>query len=140
MTTASLRRLGLYCGIASPVLWLAVFAAVGGIQPDFPPLTHYISELAARDSSTETLMRSVAFGFTGLLYLGFAAALLSIFPRGWMFAVAALLIALDGVGRMGAGIFPCDARCIRVSGDQDLHKVFATIGFLSGISAAILCG
>jgi hypothetical membrane protein len=136
----SLRRLGLYCGIASPVLWLGLIAVVGSLQPDFNHLTHYISELAARGSSTEALMRVVAFGSTGFLYLGFAAALLSIFPRGWMFAVAALLVGMDGIGRMGAGVFPCDLGCIRVSGDQDLHKLFATIGFLSGIMAAMLWG
>jgi hypothetical membrane protein len=140
VTPASLPRLGLYCGIASPVLWLGLIAVVGSVQPGFNHLTHYISELAARGSSTEALMRSVAFGFTGFLYLGFAAALLSIFPRGWMFAVAALLVALDGIGRMGAGVFPCDSGCVRVSGDQDLHKLFATVGFLAGISAAILWG
>jgi hypothetical membrane protein len=140
MTAASLRRLGLYCGIASPVLWLGLIAVVGSVRPDFNHLTHYISELAARGSSTEALMRGVAFGFTGFLYLGFAAALLSIFPRGWMFAVAAVLIGVDGIGRMGAGVFPCDPGCIRVSGLQDLHKLFATIGFLAGILAAILWG
>src|SRR5262249_40481627 len=98
MTRVSLRRLGLWCGIASPVLWLGLIAVVGSRQPGFNQLTHYISELAARGSSTEALMRGLAFGFTGFLYLGFAAALLSLFPRGWMFAVAALLVALDGIG------------------------------------------
>jgi hypothetical membrane protein len=140
MTPASLRRLGLYCGIASPVLWLGLIAVAGSLHPDFNHLTHYVSELAGRGSSTEALMRDVAFGFSGFLYLGFAAALLSIFPREWMFAVAALLVGVEGIGRMGAGVFPCDPGCIRVSGDQDLHKLFATIGFFAGILAAILWG
>jgi len=47
---------------------------------------------------------------------------------------------VEGIGRMGAGVFPCDPGCIRVSGDQDLHKLFATIGFFAGILAAILWG
>jgi hypothetical membrane protein len=140
MTTASLRRLGLYCGIASPVLWLGLIAVVGSVQPAFNHLTHYISELAARGSSSEALMRLVAFGLTGFLYLGLAAALLGTFPRRCMFTVAALLVGVEGIGRMGAGVFPCDPACIRVSGDQDLHRLFATAGFLAGIFAAILWG
>jgi len=134
------RRLGLYCGIVSPVLWLGLIAVAGTLRPDFNHVTHYVSELAARGSSAEALMRGAAFVFTGFLYLGFAASLLGIFRPGWTFAIAALLIALDGLGRMGAGVFPCDPGCVRVSADQDLHKLFATIGFFSGILAAILWG
>ena len=134
------RKLGLYCGIVSPVLWLALIAIAGALRPDFSHLTHYISELGERGSSTETLMRGAAFGFTGFLYVCFALGLLATFRHGWMFTAASLLIALDGIGRMGAGLFPCDPGCVRVTETQDLHKLFATVGFSSGILAAILWG
>src|SRR5262245_12075011 len=134
------RKLGLYCGIVSPVLWLALLAIAGALRPDFSPLTHFISELGARGSSTESLTRGAAFGLTGFLYVCFAISLRATFRHGWMFAVACFLIALEGIGRMGAGIFPCDPGCVRVTATQDLHKLFATVGFLSGILAAILWG
>jgi hypothetical membrane protein len=136
----SLRRLGLYCGIASPVLWLGLIAIAGALRPGFSHATQFISELGERGSSTEAMMRGGGFVFTGLLYLGFAAGLLATLRRGWMITVASLLIAVDGIGRMGAGVFPCDPGCVGVSATQDLHKLFATIGFCSGILAAILWG
>ncbi len=136
----SLRKLGLYCGIASPVLWLGLIAFAGALRPDFSHVTHYISELGERGSATEVLMRGAAFGFTGFLYPCFAAALSATIRRGWLVTIGCLLIALEGIGRMGAGVFPCDPGCVRISETQDLHKLFATIGFCSGILATILWG
>lgn len=85
-------------------------------------------------------MRYAAFGFTGLLYLGFAAALLASFRDGWLSALGAALIGLEGVGRIGAGVFACDPGCEGLSSSQELHRLFATLGFLSGILAAIAWG
>ena len=135
-----LRKFGLYCGIISPILWLALIATAGALRPDFSHFTDYISELGERGNSTEALMRYGAFGFTGFLYLCFAGALLATFQDGWLPRAAALLIALDGVGRIGAGVFPCDPGCVHVSPGPDLHRLFATIGFSSGILAAFLWG
>ena len=136
----SLRRSALYCGIISPILWLALIATAGALRPDFSHVTQYISELAERGSTTEALMRYGAFLFTGFLYLCFAGALLATIREGWLWKAAALLIAMDGVGRMGAGVFPCDPGCVQVSAGPDLHKLFATIGFCSGILATFVCG
>ena len=133
-----LGRLGLYCGIVSPIVWLALIAAAGAARPDFNHVTHYISELGERGSATEAVIRYGAFVFTGSLYVCFAGALLTTFRSGWMQAIAALLIALDGIGRMGAGVFPCDPGCIQISTGPNFHKIFATIGFCSGILAALL--
>lgn len=136
----SLRKLGLYCGIASPVLWLGLIAFAGALRPDFSHLTNYISELGERGSATEAWVRGAAFEFTGFLYLCFAAAVLSTLQRGPAVTIACLLIALEGIGRMGAGVFPCDPGCVQVSETQALHRLFATVGFCSGILAAILWG
>lgn len=46
--------------------------------------------------------------------------------------VAAGLIALDGVGRMGAGVFACDPGCGGHSLDQELHHTFGHRGFPLG--------
>ena len=54
--------------------------------------------------------------------------------------VAAGLIALDGVGRMDAGVFACDPGCGGHSLDQELHHTLATVGFLSGALSAITWG
>ena len=52
--------------------------------------------------------------------------------------VAAGLIALDGVGRMDAGVFACDPGCGGHSLDQELHHTLATVGFLSGALILLL--
>ena len=134
----SWQRLGLFGGLLSPLLWLGLIAAAGAITPHFDHATHYISELAARGSATEMWMRVAAFGFTGFLYVCFAAALSATMPRTWVVLMACALIAVEGFGRMGAGVFACDPGCVRMSSTQDLHKLFATIGFVSGIIAALV--
>ena len=136
----SLRRLGILCGILGPLLWLSLIGMAGAMRPEFNHITHYISELGERGSSTEFMMRYAAFGFTGLLYLYFASALLATFRVGWSATLAAGLIGLEGLGRMGAGVFACDPGCAGLSLSQELHRLFAAIGFLSGILAAIAWG
>ena len=136
----SLRRLGILCGILAPLLWLSLIALAGATRPGFSHVTHYISELGERGSSTEVLVRYAAFGFTGFLYVCFAAALLATFRDGWSPALAAALIGLDGLGRLGAGVFACDPGCTGLSSSQELHHLFATVGFSSGILAAIAWG
>ena len=136
----SLRRLGIVCGILGPLLWLSLIGLAGAMRPEFSHITHYISELGERGSSTEYLMRYVAFGFTGFLYIGFAAALPATFRYGWHSTLAAGLIGLDGLGRIGAGVFACDPGCGGLSSNQELHRLFATFGFSSGILAAIAWG
>jgi len=128
------------CGILAPVLWLSLIGLAGAMRPEFSHVTHYISELGERGSSTEFLMRYAGFEFTGLLYVCFAAALLATFRDGWFSALAAGLIGLDGLGRIGAGVFACDPGCGGLSANQELHHLFATVGFSSGILAAIAWG
>jgi hypothetical membrane protein len=136
----SLRRFGIVCGILSPLLWLSLIGVAGAMRPEFNHITHYISELGERGSSTEFMMRIAAFGLTGFLYVCFASTLLTTFRDGWCSMLAAGLIGLDGLGRMGAGVFACDPGCEGLSMNQELHRLFATLGFLSGILAAIAWG
>jgi len=136
----SLQRLGLFGGLLAPILWLGLIATAGAITPHFDHTTHYISELAAHGSATETWMRVAAFGFTGFLYVCFATGLSATMQRTWVVLMACALIAVEGVGRIGAGVFACDPGCVRVSSTQDVHKLFATIGFVSGIIAALVWG
>jgi hypothetical membrane protein len=151
-----LLRAGLRCGIVSPVVWLAVLGAAMLARPGFSPVTDYISELGEAGSTTELFVRYAGFEFTGLLYIVFAiaAAVLLLNDAGaaalvgpqsrpthslWA-VIAALLIALDGIGRIGAGVYPCDLGCQSVSATQELHRLFATVGFCSGVLAALAWG
>ena len=133
-------KLGLLCGIVSPLLSLTLIGIAGALRPGFNPVTQYISELGERGSSTEILMRYVAFESTGFLYLCFALALTANCKHSRLSRLAAYLIALDGLGRIGAGVFPCDPGCVGLSSSQNLHHLFATLGFCSGILATVVWG
>jgi len=137
----NLRTFGILCGIIGPLSWLSLIAVTGAMRPGFSHITQYISELAERGSSTEYMMRYAAFEFTGFLYLCFASALPTTFrDGGWRSALAAALIGLDGLGRIGAGVFACDPGCGGLSSSQELHRMFATVGFLSAILATLAWG
>ena len=56
----SLRQIGIACGILSPLLWLSLIGIAGAMRPEFNHITHYISELGERGSSTEFMMRIAA--------------------------------------------------------------------------------
>jgi hypothetical membrane protein len=135
-----LLRAGLWCGIVSPIVWLAVLGSAMLARPAFSPVTDFISELGEAGSTTEQFVRYAGFEFTGLLYIVFAIAVAALVRDGAWSAVAALLIALDGIGRIGAGVYPCDLGCESVSATQALHRLFATVGFCSGVLAAFAWG
>jgi hypothetical protein len=135
-----IRRLGLRCGLVAPILWVGLIAAGDIYRVDINPITDFISELGERGSPTEAVLRYGGFIFTGLLYLCLAAALPAATSPRWKAVIVAVFIALDGIGRAGAGAYPCDPGCESLSRDQELHRLFATIGFCSGILGALAAG
>lgn len=136
----SIKNLGILCGILAPLLWQSLIGIAGAMRPGFSHVAQYISELGELGSPTEAMMRYVAFEFTGFLYLCFASTLWVTFRNRWITQMATCLIALDGIGRIGAGAFPCDPGCVGFSLSQDLHRMFATVGFVSGALATIAWG
>lgn len=137
-----LYKIGVLCGILAPVLWASAIILCGSRRPEYSHLTQYISELGERGSSTEILMRYLGFVPTGLMHLAFAASLYATFRGSRLSTIAAMLLALNGLGRIVAGLFPCEAGCAgpRVLLSQKLHTLAAGVGFLSLIGAAILWG
>jgi len=135
-----MRRLALVGGVVAPVLWIALIGVAGAMRPEFSHVRDYISELGEHGSRTEWLMRLGGFGFTGLLYVVFAAALPA-FARGRRLALCgAVLLALDGFGRIGAGVYACEPGCAGETQGQQLHHLFALLGFGSGVLAALAWG
>lgn len=136
-------RIGLLCGVLAPVLWAAVIIIAGELRPGFDHVGQYISELGERGSSTAIFMRYGGFVATGLLHIGYAAAfyatLARLTGRPRLTLLVAVLIALNGLGRIGAGIFACEPGCAAPEVlDQRLHGLSATIAFLAIAAAALL--
>ncbi|MGH8864250.1 MAG: DUF998 domain-containing protein, partial [Burkholderiales bacterium] len=111
------------CGILAPVLWALVIIFCGGLRPEYSHLTQYISELGERGGSTEFIMRYAAFVPTGLMHMAFAAFLYVAFKGSPLATIAAMLLAINGIARLVAGMFPCEIGCAlpRLLLSQKLH-------------------
>lgn len=138
----TLCRIGNLCGMLAPVLWASLIVYCGSVRPEFSHLTQYISELGERGSSTELIMRYAAFVPTGLMHMAFAAFLYAAFRGERLTALAAILVAVNGVARIGAGLFPCEPGCAgpKLLLSQQLHTLSAGAGFFGMIGATILWG
>lgn len=143
VAVSPLVRVGLGCGLLAPLLWAAVIVIAGEMRPGFDHLQQYISELGERGSATGPLMRYGGFVATGLLHLAYAAAFYSavtaIARRRGLALLVAVLIAGNGLGRIGAGLFACEPGCAApLVLSQRLHSLAASFAFLSIAAAALL--
>lgn len=135
----TLRAAGLRAGLLAPIVWIGLIAVGDIVRADIDPVVDFISELGERGSSTEWLLRAGGFIGTGLLLMVFGVAVPTARP-GWSAFIVGGFVILDGIGRAGAGVYPCDAGCNGETASQALHRLFATIGFVSGILAALAAG
>ena len=138
-------RAGLWCGVAAPILWATVIIVAGELRPGFDHVGQYISELGERGSSHSAFMRLAGFAATGLMHICYAvafyAAVRRMSGRTRLALLVAVLVALDGAGRIGAGLFSCEPGCRGPdTAAQHLHHLSATVAFLSIASAACLGG
>lgn len=139
----SMIRAGLFCGLVAPLLWAAAIILAGELHPGFDHVSQYISELGERGSSSAMLMRVGGFVGSGLLIVGYAAAfhatMARVSDRPRLALLVAVLVALDGIGRIGAGIFSCEPGCAAPEVlSQRLHSLSATLAFLALAAAALL--
>ena len=140
---AKIIRAALLCGVVAPVLWGVAIVLAGAMRPGFDHVGQYISELGERGSAHADIMRFGGFMATGFMHvayaLGFYATLTRLSGRHRLTLLVAGLIACDGLGRVGAGVFACEPGCAapHVLG-QRLHSLSASIAFLSIAAAASL--
>jgi hypothetical protein len=83
------------------------------------------------------------FYTTGVLYLLFGATLIATDEtRNPYRRVAASLIIIAGIARLGTGLFPCEAGCVALEGSIDhiWHHIFARIGYGSLTFACLAWG
>jgi hypothetical membrane protein len=137
--SSGLFKLGILCGVLAPLLWVTGIVLCGTLRPGYSHFAQYISELGERGSSTEVLMRYGAFVPTGLMHLAFAGALATRFRSSRLGVLAAILLGLNGLARIGAGFFPCEVGCEETgSFGQRMHSLSAAVGFLALVVSAVL--
>lgn len=137
-----LYKAGNLCGTLAPLLWAAAIIFCASLRPEYSHFTQYISELGERGSSTEFIMRYAGFLPTGLMHMAFAAFLYFAFRGGRLAMIAATLLAINGLARIGAGLFPCEPGCVgpKLLLSQQLHSLSAGIGFFALIGASVTWG
>lgn len=126
-------------GIVAPLLWAAAVIYCGAVRPGYNPVTQYASELAERGSSTESVMRILAFYLPGVLTVMFGVLLLT--RSGSVGLPVAVLLIINGALRLTAGSFPCNPGC-PVPGSsvsQIVHNVAGTLNGTTLLAAAFLC-
>jgi len=137
-----IKRVGLISGIIAPWWWAGMIALCASLWPHYDHTQQFISELGAHGSPTQTLMVWGGFYVTGVLYALFGAALLLTNPQQKLAQVAALVIVLAGIARLGTGYFSCEAGCNDVAGSIDhlWHHIFARAGYGSLVLSTLLWG
>ena len=138
----TLYKVGNLCGMLAPVLWASAIVFCGSLRPDYGHFTQYISELGERGSSTEFIMRYAGFVPTGLMHIAFATFLYVAFRGDRLAAIAATLLAINGLARIGAGLFPCEPGCAgpKLLLSQQLHSLSAGLGFFALIASSVMWG
>ena len=76
------------------------------------------------------------------MHMAFAAFLYVAFKGSPIATFAAMLIAINGIARIAAGMFPCEVGCAlpRLLLSQKLHSLSAAVGFFALIGATVLWG
>ena len=101
-------------GIAAPVLWVAALVYIGSLRPEYSHSRQYISELAARGTSTQHLMQVAGFLLPGLMVAAFGV-LVGLRAHTKLAGVGAALLIVSGIARMTAGMFPLDPCCVPIT-------------------------
>lgn len=125
-------------GMAAPVLWAVALTYSASLHPEYSHTRQYISELAARGSSTQHLMQITGFILPGLLMAGFGA-LVGGHSQSRRPGVGAALLMVAGIARLTAGVFPPDACCAAVvSLSHRLHNIAGMTYVLTFATALVV--
>ena len=117
------------------VCMMAAVIVIGPLgYPGYNSLSRHISELGAYGAPDAAIVNAVFVG-SSVLLIGFWLLCLKVMPLSAGRAVGFLLLAANGAGLLGAGLFPCEFECARdtPSATQLLHDLFAGLGYLSGV-------
>jgi hypothetical membrane protein len=134
-----MNRLTAMLGIA----YVAVMAGVIVIgplgYPGYNSLSQHISEMGATGAPHGPLI-SALFIATSVLLIAFWLLGLKALPFSALRAAGLILLAVNGAGLLGAGVYPCDFQCARSdpSVAQQLHDLFGGLGYLSGVLGLFL--
>jgi hypothetical membrane protein len=128
------RRLAL-AGIVFPPLWLVVLIVLGFVKPGFNQLT----QAGSSESIGQYGWVQIAnFIVLGIALVVFAFGLWQGFGDRLSGRIGSVLMALAGVGLVGAGVFSSDGGNRAVSFHGNMHMTFSLVLFLSLLIAGFV--
>lgn len=130
----------LVTGIGAPLV-LGVAVLVGGwLYPGYSHVSRFISELGATGAPHPAVLDFGGLIPAGALTVAFAVAMYRTYRPGTALAVSSSLVALAGMSRLIAGIFPCDPGCSleAMSSSARIHALAGLTAFVSGMAAPFL--
>ncbi len=132
---AGLSRLAFAALVAGLGVLLAAVVWGGSVYPGYDHARQFISELGATGAVTGSSVNNWGFVPNGVLITGFGLLAAWILRRSALAVTACLLLAANGVGMAGAGVYPCDFECSRSdpSAAALLHDLFGGLGYLCAI-------
>ncbi len=112
----------------------------GAVYPGYDHSRQFMSELGATGSVTGVAVNSWGYIPNGVLIAAFCLLAAIILRGNALATIACLLLALNGVGMAGAGIYPCDFECSRSNPTvaAELHDLWGGLGYLGGILGTVL--
>ena len=128
------------------VLGFAYVAVIAGVivvgpfgYPGYDSLGQHISEMGATGAPHGPTI-SALFIASSVLMIAFWLLCLKALPFNTLRAAGLTLLAANGAGLLGAGVYPCDFECARTdpSVAQQLHDLFGGLGYLSGVLGLFL--
>ena len=122
-------------GIIGPPFFVAVFIVVGFIKPGYNPVARTVSEGSIGELGWIQIANFLVFG--GALLI-FALGLWQGFGDRWSGHVGSALIALAGVGVLGAGAFVADPGFRATTFHGKLHVLVSLVTFLSLLIAGFV--
>lgn len=132
---AGLSRLA-FAAIVLGVGVLVVAVVWGGaVYPGYDHARQFMSELGAAGAVTGASVNTWGYIPNGVLVTAFSLLAAWVLRHSALAVVACLLLAGNGVGMTGAGVYPCDFECSRSdpSAAALLHDLFGGLGYLCAI-------
>jgi hypothetical membrane protein len=131
----TLSRIAFATIIAGVAVLLVAVVLGGAVYPGYDHTRQFMSELGATGSVTGAWVNPLGYVPNGVLITVFSVIAAWILRRSALAVTACLLLAGNGIGMTGAGIYPCDFECSRSdpSSAAVLHDLFGGLGYLCAI-------
>ena len=124
------RKMGILCGILSPIVFLISVLLAASFQDGYNHYSDYMSELGATGFPHAYVMKLGGFYITSIMLILFSVT----FPttikfKGKAKTIAFFTLLTHAIFLNGAGVFSCDFGCSPENPtlDQNLHDFFGAI-------------